>query len=42
MGIYKDQIEEMVYEQKRMLEIYTREREMLVDGNLACCINHGK
>ncbi|MBR3377173.1 MAG: hypothetical protein IKG44_05795 [Mogibacterium sp.] len=42
MSIYKDQIEQMVYEQKKMLEKYTRECEILADGNLASCINHGK
>ena len=42
MGIYKDQIEKMVYEQRRMLEIYTQESQKSPIGNLACCINHGK
>lgn len=42
MGIYKDQIAEMVYEQKKMLNIYTHENEISPEGNLACCINHGR
>ena len=42
MGIYTDQITEMVYEHKKKLEIYTRENETSPEGNLACCINHGK
>ena len=42
MDIYKDQIEEMVYEQKKMLEKYTREHGKCLEGNLACCKNHGQ
>lgn len=42
MDIYKDQIGEMVYEQKKVLEKYTREHEMCLKGNLVCCKNHGR
>lgn len=42
MAVFKDQIEEMVYEQRKILEKYTRECEMCPKGSLACCINHGK
>jgi len=42
MAIYKDQIEEMVYEQKKILMKYTNERNSCKEGNLICCVNHGK
>lgn len=42
MGIYIDQIERMVWEQKKILERYTRELKDHPDGKLWCCLNHGK
>ena len=42
MAIYRDQIEEMVYEQKKILMKYTNERNRCIEGNLAHCANHGK
>ena len=42
MSIYRDQIAEFVYEQKKMLEQYTKEREMCLKGNLAYCQNGEK
>ena len=42
MGVYKNQIEEMVYEQKKLLAKYTAERNNCDQGNLSCCFNHGK
>lgn len=42
MSIYSDQIEMMVYEQKKILEKYTNERESCWEGNLSHCRNHGK
>ena len=42
MAIYRDQIEEMVHEQKKILMKYTTERDKCREGNLACCLNHGK
>ena len=42
MSIYKDQIAEFVYEQKKMLEQYTRDLNKCLDGNLAYCQNGEK
>lgn len=42
MDIYRDQIEKMVYEQKRILMKYTNEHNRCIEGNLAYCSNHGK
>ena len=42
MSIYKDQIAEFVYEQKKILEQYTMERERCLKGNLAHCQNGDK
>ena len=42
MDIYKDQIENFVYEQKKLLEKYTTERKGCAGGNLAHCRNNGK
>lgn len=48
MDIYKDQITKMVYEQKKLLEDYTREYRVLYendvdeDDRLICCTNHGR
>ena len=42
MSIYRDQIEEMVYEQKKILLKYTSEHNRCIEGNLAHCVNHGK
>ena len=42
MSIYKDQIEEMMYESSKLLENYIREYKDCVEGGLACCRTHGK
>ena len=48
MDIYKDQIAKMVYEQKKLLEDYTREYRDLCENDgdgedrLVCCINHDR
>jgi len=48
MDIYKDQIAEMVYEQKKLLDDYTQEYRTLYendgdeDDRLVCCMNHGR
>lgn len=42
MSIYKDQIAEFVYEQKKMLEQYTRDLNKCLNGNLAYCQNGEK
>lgn len=42
MGVYKDQIEQMVWEQKQILENHTRELKNCPDGSLWCGHNHGK
>lgn len=42
MAIYRDQLKEMVYEQKKILMKYTNERNKCKEGNLAYCANHGK
>lgn len=42
MGVYQDQITIFVYEQKKMLEKYTKEREECLEGNLAYCQNGEK
>lgn len=42
MGVYKDQIEQMVWEQKQLLENHTQELKKCPDGTLWCGINHGK
>lgn len=42
MSIYKDQIEEMMYESSKLLENYIQEYEACVDGGLTCCKTHGK
>lgn len=42
MSIYKDQIAEFVYEQKKILEQYTRDLNKCLDGNLAYCQNGEK
>ena len=42
MSTYMDQIAEFVYEQKKILEKYTTEREKCLKGNLAHCQNGEK
>lgn len=42
MSDYKDQIEKMVYESRKLLDLYTREYSKCVDGYLMRCKNHGK
>ena len=42
MGVYRDQISEMVWEQKQILKNHTIELRNSPDGTLWRCINHGK
>lgn len=42
MGVYIDQIEQMVWEQKQILKHHTQELKNCPDGTLWCCHNHGK
>lgn len=42
MDIYRDQIENIVWEQKKLLEYHTRELRNSQDGSLWCCMNGGK
>ena len=42
MEVFRDQIEEMVYEQRKILQNYTEELKSSPDGNLMCTSNHGK
>lgn len=42
MSTFKDQIEEMVYESRKLLDSYTNEYNNCLDGYLMCCRNHGK
>ena len=42
MLTYKEQIENMVYETERIIELYTQELERCMEGYLLCNRNHGK
>ena len=42
MNIYMDQIEKMVYEQKKIRDNYTHELKSYPQGSISCCKNHGK
>ena len=42
MNYYMDQIEKMVYEQKKIRNNYTRELIGCPKGSIMCCKNHGK
>lgn len=42
MSIYRDQIDEMMYESSHLLENYIQEYQSSVEGGLSCCKTHGK